>query len=277
MKKTVVTIIFTLFVTAGMLPAAGNVHAEDSFVKVPVGISYSSTYWWRGVELNGKGVGVIWPSAGLELGDTGLSLSVAAGINEDYLVVNETGEPDVAESYHEFDYGMGYSMSAGILSVDIGVMYVHYPFYDEGAPDATDPSFVEGSLGLGLDVLLSPTVEVYYDYYMEETDEGTPQDEDYYVRLSFGHDVISSDAFTFSVGTWGGYYNNAYLDVKGFSDAGVSLGTSSMYGNVEFTAAVYYARSLDKDFQDAYDLDDDGRTSALRNHVWAEFGVSTTL
>jgi len=282
MKRTLVALSLTLIFSLAMMPSMKKAHAEDSFLKVPVGISYSSTYWWRGVELNGKGVGVIWPSAGLEFGDTGLSLSVAAGINEDYLVVNETGEPTEAKVYHEFDYGLAYSVSTGILSVDLGVMYIHYPFYDEADdsstdPPSTDPSFVEGSLGLGLDIPLSPALEVYYDYYVKESDEDTPQNEDYYVKFSIGHDLVSTDSFTFSMGAWGAYYNNAYFDAKGFSDAGVSLGTSSIYEGVEFTSAVYYARTLDSDFEAEYDLDDDTRPSALRNHLWAEFGVATTF
>jgi hypothetical protein len=245
---------------------------ESSFIRVPVGISYNSVYWWRGVELNGKGVGVFWPSVGLELGETGFALSVAAGVNEDYLIADDSTDRDAAKPANEFDYGIAYGAEFGIVSLGAGVMYIHYPFYDEVDNDAVDPSFWEASVAVGLDILLAPSLEIYYDYYVEEDDAtDNPVNEDYYVKASIGHDVIKTDSFSFSLGAWVAYYNNAYLDKKGWSDAGISLGTSSEYKGISFDSAFYYARSLDEDFQEA------NGAGKLKNHFWAEFGVSTSL
>ena len=60
MKKSLfvlaaMAVSIALLGTAGSRPAA----AEGSFVRVPHGLSCSSSYWWRGVELNGKDMGVM--------------------------------------------------------------------------------------------------------------------------------------------------------------------------------------------------------------------------
>lgn len=253
---------------------ATGAHAEEStFLRAPLALSYSSSYWWRGVELNGKDVGVVWANAGLELGGTGISLFVAAGLPEDYLLYNNSGY----ESYHktqktlsEFDYGAGYSTTiADIVNLGVSLVYIHYPFYDEADPGAIDPSFIEGSLSVGLKTVLNPTVYAYYDYYVEESAAKTPQDEDYYLKFSVSHDILSAGDFTFTAGAWVGYYNNAYLEREGWSDAGASLAIAKSVADASFRGAVYYARSLSTDFQL-----EDSEAGRMKNHLWAEFGMS---
>jgi len=280
MKTRITSIMMALLFAAGLsFIQAAPAKAEGSFLKVPVGVSYSSIYWWRGVELNGKGVGVMWPSVGLQFGETGLSLLVTAGLNTDYFVVDKSGDKDTAKVYHEFDYGIAYSKDLGeMLSLGIGAMYVHYPFYDEVNSSATNPSFFEGSLSLGLKTVLSPKVDVYYDYYVEEDDTTkNPTSEDYYIKFSLSQEIAKEGDFSATLSAWLAYYNNAYFDATGFSDAGVKLGLSQAYEGIAFTSGVYYARTLSSDFYRDYDLDGDGEISRLKNHFWADFGVSYTF
>jgi len=246
--------------------------AEESSVTVPVSLSYSSTYWWRGVELNGKGVGVIWPGAGLSVGD--LSFNVAAGISQDWIVQEDSASKDYAKSITEMDYGVSYSLELGPAAIGLGVTYVQYPYYDEVNKEATDPSFVEGAVSLGLKTILNPKVSFYYDYYVESYDndagEEVPQSEDYYVTFSLSQDLISTeDGFTFTLTGLVGYYNNAYLEREGFSDAVIKAEAAKKYKDITFVSNVNYARTLGKDFKDA--------NGGLKNTIWASFGISTSL
>lgn len=287
MKKMKMTAILALAVLA-IMPAITTSAYAASFVKVPVSVSYASTYWWRGTEFFGKGVGVLWTSAGVELGETGFAFSAAAGISRDYLTQTDDSTTDyecynkTQKSLSEFDYGIAYAREIGILSLEAGIMYISYPFYDEAVSTAFNPSFWEVSLSLGLKTFLSPTLDLYYDYYIEahagSDSTNTPVNEDYYARLSVSHDILDADDFKFGIGAWVAYYNNAYLELTGWSDAGVSLNTSKKFGSATFRGAVSYARSIDKDFQFVYDGPVGvGNVGTLKNHLWAEFGVSYTF
>ena len=276
MKKftTFVFLSFVLFSINSL--SRFKIYAEEKIVSIPVTLSYGSVYWWRGVELNGDGVGVYWPGAGLAFGDTGIELSIAAGLSEDlFTVENRNPSDDVPSSEKEekvkteLDYGVSCSKDIGDkITLGVGVLFAHYPYYDEIDADAKDPSFIEASISAGMDILLSPTLDFYYDYYIEESADKTPQNEDYYATLSMSHDLISTDdGFSFSLSALIGYYNNAYTKAKGWSDAVVSAGMSKEYKDFSFSAAAYYGRSLDKDF----------RAGGIKNHFWADFGVTYTL
>ena len=263
--------------TAGIAP--GKAHAEEggSFLKIPAGLSYASTYWWRGIELNGKGSGVLWPSVGLVLGDTGISLLVAAGLNADYLSADGSGDHKKIRPSHEVDYGASFAKDLGdIASFSLGILYAQYPYYDDFDSAAVNPAFLEGSLGLGLKTILNPRVDLYYDYYVKESAAETPQDEDYYVKLSLAQEFAKTEDSAITVSTWIGYYNNAYLGAEGFSDAGLRLGFLRVFSGTAFGAGRYYARSLDSDVWREYDPDENGK-GKIKNHVWADFSITRTL
>jgi len=241
-----------------------------------VGLSYASTYWWRGVELNGKGSGVLWPSAGLVLGDTGISLLVAAGLNADYLLADRSGDHKYIRPTHEIDYGASFAKDLGdIASFSLGILYAQYPFYDDNDPDALNPAFLEGSIGIGLKSVLNPRLDFYYDYYVKEKEEN-PRDEDYYMKFSLAQEFAKTNDSAITLSAWIGYYNNAYADAKGFSDAGLRLGFLKDFSGTAFGAGLYYARSLDSDFQQEYDPNGDGR-GKIKNHVWVDFSMTRTL
>ncbi len=279
MKKTVC--VFALIVVLTGIPAyAGEVvaPAETQFLTFPVSLAYYSTYWWRGTEYNGKGAGLFWPQLGVKLGESGISAWVAGGVNADYFAASESGDKKYAKTLHEFDSAVAYSGEIGSrVSIGLGATYIRYFFYD-AIPDLDDGSFIEGSFSLGILMPLNPKIEVYYDYILEKSAAGTPRDEDYYVSFSLSHDLVSTDdGFKVTISSWVGYYNNAYLDRKGLSDAGLTFATAKDYKGTSFTANVNYARSLKSDFQLPADINGDGITGKLKNHFWAEFGVSRTL
>jgi len=262
--------------SAGIAPGKAIAEEGGSFLKVPVGLSYASTYWWRGVELNGKGSGVLWPSAGLVLGDTGISLLVAAGLNADYLLADRSGDHKYIRPTHEIDYGASFAKDLGdIASFGVGILYAQYPYYDDYDSTALNPAFLEGSLGLGLKTILNPRLDFYYDYYVKEKEE-TPRDEDYYVKFSLAQEFAKTNDSAITLSAWIGYYNNAYADAKGFSDAGLRLGFLKDFSGTAFGAGLYYARSLDSDFQQEYDPNGDGR-GKIKNHVWVDFSMTRTL
>ncbi len=262
--------------SAGIAPGKAIAEEGGSFLKVPVGLSYASTYWWRGVELNGKGSGVLWPSAGLVLGDTGISLLVAAGLNADYLLADRSGDHKYIRPTHEIDYGASFAKDLGdIASFSLGILYAQYPFYDDNDPDALNPAFLEGSIGIGLKSVLNPRLDFYYDYYVKEKEEN-PRDEDYYMKFSLAQEFAKTNDSAITLSAWIGYYNNAYADAKGFSDAGLRLGFLKDFSGTAFGAGLYYARSLDSDFQQEYDPNGDGR-GKIKNHVWVDFSMTRTL
>ncbi len=268
------TIILFLFSVTCIFIVTGKSYPEEKNVYIPVGLTYDSIYWWRGVELNGKGAAVLWPKLGIET--SGITGYVTAGINQDYIMANENGDRQLAKTYHEFDYGTEYAFSKDAFSFTLGIKYTHYPFYDS-AGATVDPSFFEAYMIASYVSYFAPTLEVYYDYYVEETADKTPVDQDVYVKGSVFKDLVSATNFTCKTGIWVGYYNNAYLDRKGFSDAGITFSSTYDYQGVSFFSAVNYARTLTRDFYISYDSDGNGKTSKLKNHLWADCGVSTKL
>ena len=279
MKLRKYAVVFVLLFGLLSLPAWERLNAEESsVVEVPVSLSYYSTYWWRGIELNGKSNGVIWPGLGVKFPTVGLALKVAAGISQDYAQQSDKSTEELKankksqKTLTEMDYGISYSTEfAKLVAFGIGVMYVHYPYYDAADTEtskAKNPSFWEGSLSLGLKVLLNPTVECFYDYYVEENNDKNPRNADYYVKLSLTHNLIEKDGFSLYISPWVGYYNNAYLKRKGWSDAGGTVGIKKDHGKASFGGFASYARSLDKDFQLEY-----AGIGRLKNHIWAGFDM----
>ena len=265
MKKITYLILLAtiMLVTAG---TAKNVNAEDAKISVPVSFSYSSAYWWRGVVLPGNGY--LWPGAGLTYG--ALSLTAAAGISENWIGAENTADENTAKALTELDLGAAYTIDSKMVTIGLGVMYVGYPYYDASDKDATEASFIESNVTLTVKTFLSPYVAFYYDYYLNESDAETPTAEDYYVKAGVSHNLISTeDGFAFSLGGYVGYYNNAYFELSGWSDAVLTAGTSKSYKNMSFTSSFNYGRTLSKDFKVA--------NGGKKNNFWASFGATVTL
>ncbi len=263
-KMLTATVLITL-ITLAALP---DLHADEKNIKVPISFTYSSTYWWRGIQANGEGVGVLSPGIALEFGD--FSISYAAFISENWISKESSFDEDKAKAKTEMDYGISFSKDLEAIIISVGVLYAHYPYYDEVESDATDPSFWEGSLAIGLNTVLSPAIEFYYDYFIEARDDSdgneVPVDEDYYIKLSLSQNLIATkDGFTFTILAWVGYYNNPYSEMEGWSDAVASMVISKDEGDLSFSAGFYYGRTLSRDFRQA---------NGIKNNFWCEFGIA---
>ena len=246
-------------------------YAEEKSITMPVSFSYSSTYWWRGYELFGKNVGVLWPGVGFNYGD--LAMTFAAGIAETWITEETSALEKSAKSLTELDLGAAYTINKDKFSLALGLMYIGYPYYDALNASAVEASFIEGSAIFTLKTILSPYVAFYYDYYLHESDAKTPVNEDYYVKVGASHNLISTeDGFAFSLGVYVGYYNNAYLDMSGWSDAVATAGISKNYKNTSFTSNFNYGRTLGKDFRE-----NPNYNAGKKNHFWASFGATVTL
>jgi hypothetical protein len=273
MKKIIqqmfIATVLIALTTAATLSA---LHAGEKNIKVPISFSYSSTYWWRGLQINGKGVGVLWSGIAVELGD--FSISYAAGISENWISSESSVEEDAEKVKTEMDYGITFSKETEKISLSLGILYAHYPYHDEVDPDAADPSFWEGSLAIGLNTVLSPTIEFYYDYYIKAREgsdgDDVPVNEDYYAKFSLSQDLIATkDGFAFTISAWVGYYHDPYYELDGWSDAVASLGISKEEGDLSFSAGFYYGRTLSKDFRRA--------NSGIKNNLWCDFGITYSL
>ncbi|HOM09453.1 MAG TPA: hypothetical protein PLV81_04815, partial [Spirochaetota bacterium] len=53
--------ILFMFCVTSFFFVTGKSYSEGKNLYFPIGLTYNSTYWWRGVEINGKGAGVLWP------------------------------------------------------------------------------------------------------------------------------------------------------------------------------------------------------------------------
>ena len=265
-----ISIVCLTLILALMLGFTGTkAYSEEKAYSIPVSMSYMSAYWWRGTVLSGGGY--FWPGVGFSYGD--LSVSAAAGIPEDYITAENSGDKDHNKQYTELDLGAAYLIDTKMVSIGLGVMYVGYPYYDSENTDAIEPSFIESNVTLTLKTALSPYVAVYYDYFLNEQDSETPTSEDYYIKAGVSHDLISTeDGFAFSLGTYVGYYNNAYFDLSGWSDAVVSAITNKDYKNVSFSSSFNYGKTLGKEFKDY------NKANGIKNNnFWATFGATVTL
>ena len=130
--------------------AADSPSAPPARVQGSLGLTFNSRYIWRGQNLvDGP---VLQPEGSVSY--RGFSGIVWA----DY-------DADEGDEWTELDYTLDYSASLGsvssdleALSISLGYTYYMFPNLDEG-----DDSH-EVYLALGLDVLLSPSLAVYYDF-----------------------------------------------------------------------------------------------------------------
>ncbi|MFQ5442233.1 MAG: TorF family putative porin [Thermodesulfobacteriota bacterium] len=135
MKKKVALVLLSFFILVSGYSTARAVEVSGG-----ASIDVLSNYVWRGQKLSDDN-GVIQPS-------------VTAGY--DGLALNLWANEDLTNSEHtETDLTLSYSASVDKVSIDVG--YIYYAL--DGADDTQ-----EIYLSLGYDIILSPSLTVYYDY-----------------------------------------------------------------------------------------------------------------
>lgn len=222
---------------------------ETPVLSVNLSASFNSKYIWRGQLLNDDFV--FQPLVGLSYG--GLSASLWGNLDM-------TDYHDNSGEFTEYDWTIGYADTVpGIdfLTYSLGVIYYYFP------SASNDADTTEIYAGLGLDMLLSPTVTVYRD--VDEID-GT------YVAFSVSHSVdkLFELAQDMPVGMtvltslgWGNEgYNKGYwggLDENALQDLTMTVGFPIPVGGWTLTPSVNYVTLMDSDVRktDIYDTSSD--------------------
>lgn len=230
-------------IIAGVLLAgsATGGFAEEKPISVSADLALASKYVWRGLLLTDDPV--LQPS--LTFAHKGLSLNLWA--NTDLTDVNGTpGE------VNEFDYTLDYSFSVEKVAISLGAIQYTFPH------TAFEPT-TEIYGKAGLDVLLSPTLSVYYD-----TDEVGGV----YATLGAGHSFALGEVYkgispsldlSGSVGFASANWNEGYYGVDSSGLVDLLLGASLSIPfdeTISVAPFVNYSVVLDSDLRDAVAEDD---------------------
>lgn len=225
----------SMVMAAGLMMA---VAASVAIAESEITMDYGSSYIWRGQVLNSAAV--VQP---------GMTVSTPIGVylnawgNMDATKKNELGG-----KFTEVDLTAGYSLPLeGIFSMDVGAINYLFPYHNEqgeGGLDETTELFASA----GLDVILAPTVSVYYD--IDEV-KGA------YVNAGIGHSYAATDALSLDAGLslgWGSSkYNGVYFGEESskLNDVNVSLGASyALTEGLSVGAKVAYVYLLDSTIRD---------------------------
>lgn len=231
MKKLVLSLILTLVVVTS-IGIAAPAQAKDW--SVDLDLTYNSKYVWRGMVATDESV--LQPSATFSF--KGFSAGVWGNMD-----LTDTNEEEM--KFTEVDFWAEYSHSFGMFTPAVGVIYYHFP------PDDSINT-TEIYLGLGLDVLLAPSLTIYYD---------VDQIEGLYVSGGISHSFELMKEKDVAVGLdlgatigWGSEkYNEGYwgVDKGGFNDALFSVGLPiTLWDSLTITPKVNYSIVIDEDLRD---------------------------
>ncbi len=218
---------------AGAVIAACVARAESEIT-----VDYGSAYIWRGQVLNSAAV--IQP---------GMTVTTPVGVwLNAWGNMDATKKNELAGKFNEVDLTAAYTLPLeGPAAVDIGAINYLYPYHSEQGEDALDETS-ELFASLGLDVLLAPTLAVYYD--IDEI-KGA------YVNAGIGHSYAATEQVSLDAGLsvgWGSSkYNEGYFaeESSKLNDAKVSLGaTVALTEALSLGASVAYSYLLDSTIRD---------------------------
>ncbi|MDD2236876.1 MAG: MipA/OmpV family protein [Kiritimatiellae bacterium] len=220
-------------VCMGLLALASIVRAESEIT-----VDYGSSYIWRGQVLNSAAV--VQPGMTVS---TPIGLYLNAWGNMDATKKNE-----LAGKFTEVDLTAGYSLPLeGMVSMDIGAINYLFPYNSEQGEGGVDET-TEVFASIGLDVILAPTLAVYYD--VDEV-KGA------YVNAGIGYSYAATEAVSLDAGLsigWGSSkYNESYFDEdeSRFNDAQASIGASyALAEGLSIGAKVAYSYLLDSTIRD---------------------------
>jgi hypothetical protein len=223
--------------------SVGSLYAEEPEVSGSASVDIMSSYIWRGFELHEDAA--VQPSVGITYGGFG------ANLWSDY-------NTDPGEAV-ETDLTLNYTFSADKFSFDIGWIY----FGLDGADDTQ-----EIYASVGYDVLLSPTITIYYDI-----EEGSGS----FITASIGHDIEFEKDIALSLGAAVSYNAESKYSIGDYSDLhnidlSASLGIP-VTKNISIAPMLAYTAALSDDAEAAIEaLSADGDKS---NFFYG--GVNCTL
>jgi hypothetical protein len=180
-------IILKLFLLVTILACSfciGDVYAEETHISGFASVDLMSNYVWRGQKISNSWV--LQPSVGITYG--GFDTNLWANYDSDWTEVGstETGHGKVTET----DLTLSYSFSMDKFNFTAGYTY----FALEGAHDTQELFF-----SAMYDVLLTPTLVLYYDY-----DEGQGA----FIIASIGHSFDLGKDIPLEVGASASYNIN---------------------------------------------------------------------
>lgn len=223
MKKSICLLIVTILIAA--FPVFAE-EAEGPAVSGSVSVDIMSQYIWRGWQLSDDSV--IQPSVGMSY--EGIGANIWSNYDNDTTAVTET------------DYTLNYTFSMDKLGFDVG--YIFYTFPDSDLD--TQEIYVSASY----DVILSPSLTVYYDF-----DEG----EGAFIVAAIGHSFALPKDLSVDVGASVSYNASnlvmgADSDGDAFSDFYNGEISASMsipvYRALSITPKVAYSFPLSNDAED---------------------------
>ena len=210
MKRFFLPLLLCLAGTA--LPLPGAVQGQVDLV---------SRYVWRGFDLLPDDHAAIQPSLTIDLGESGFSLNLWSSFAlAQRGMFKYSDEIDVILSY-DFKMPEGWELSAGLI---------HYGYWfaeDFNFKDATSQEVY--ATVAGTDLLLSPTLSVYYDFNLGSG---------LYVTLGGSHDLKLSERIRMEMGGLIGFNSRQYIDKTGLSNVDLYIKAPLVLGRVTLTPSL---------------------------------------
>ena len=251
-RKMIVAGVLTLSILAAGIPAA---MAEEEAPSADFSVGLYSKYIWRGYELS-DGSMVIQPS--LSVSYKGFGANLWANLDTDLY-----GED--THKWVETDLTLSYDGSHGMLGYGAG--WIYYAINADGDTDTQ-----EFYATLSLDVLLAPSLTIYYD---TDNFQG-----DWYALLAIGHSFELAESISLDLGLSAGYYfiNDGIGpgdDYSELHDGVLSASVSFPVGEyITITPELYYSFPLSSEAEDFYvanNIDGDGDDDYVYGGVSASF------
>ena len=208
----------TILLTVAALGLAAAPAAADA----EYALDFASAYVWRGITFTD---GAVFQPSVTASNDSGFAINVWGNLDLD-------DANDMSAEFNEIDLTASYGFGTDAVSAEVG--FIEYLF-----PNTAFAGTREVYLSLGLDIVASPSVSIYYD--IDEV-------KDFYanVGVSFGGDVSDALAWSVdvSVGWAGDDFAAAYGGTSGgMYDANLTLGLSGG----AWSGFVSYVDALDSD------------------------------
>lgn len=239
---------FTLALAASSVLSTGVASAAD----VRYDLGFYTAYVWRGQSVTD---GPSFQPAVTVSHKSGFSLNVWGSMDLD-------NTNDIAGDFVEVDITPSYGFEVGIATLEVGLIEYLFPEFGGGTREVYVSS--------GFDVLLSPSISLYYD--LDEV-------EDFYakVAIEYGRDI--NNDWSWSVAADAGYSGSDFAAFysggteSGWYDGNLSLTvTWAPRDSMSLGALIAYSGSLD---DDVLIPEPDGSPVAAFDGAWG--GVSLSM
>ncbi len=240
---------FQTAIIAGALTGAALSPATTQAADASVDVAYFSSYVWRGQIINNEPV--LQPAFSAS---TPFGLSFTAWGNMD-----TTDKFDNRGEFTEVDLTVAYDLPLeGPIGVSVGASEYLFPKEGNYTPEVPeghteveagkDTDTREVYVSVSADILLSPTISLYYD---------VDEIKGFYASLGISHGFALMEKLSLdlgaSIGAANHKYNEGYFGEDKHALNDLNLSASLAYALTEtlsFSGAVYYTTLLDADIKD---------------------------